>query len=200
VRRQRWQILNAALAEMELLPEVELAQLNSLLARVVAETAVFAAKSSAWAFQTRQQHGLKPPIAPLAPLAQFIEWRMDLGAFRDDAHLATWRKQYDTSPHDWEVMARIWQDQAKTPAGVSDDLARRGFSKLETAVSLDKLINLGWLTQEHDAYRMTEEGNWVRQTAEQQTNNIFYGPWSTLTPSELKAVQQLLKTVSSKIN
>lgn len=196
VRRQRWQILNDGLAELELLPEAELAQLNSLLARVVAETAVFAAKTSAWAFQTRQQHGLRPCIDHLSPLAQLIELRMDLGAYRDDAHLATWRQKYNVSPHSWEVMARIWQGQPVTLDALSGELARRGFSGLETAVALDNLIKLGWLVQEHETYQLTGAGNSARQTAEQQTNHIFYLPWSVLNSDELESVNQQIEAIS----
>jgi hypothetical protein len=189
VRQRRWQILNGALAELVLLPEAELAQLNALLARVVVETAVTPTKASAWAFHTRQQQGLRPPVAPLTPLAQFIELRMDLGAFRDDAHLATWREQHDVSPHAWEILGEVWQNETAVLDDLVTKLARRGFSEGETAVAIEELISLGWLRQSQEKYHLTEEGHAVRQKAEQTTNEIFYAPWSILSPSELEAVQ-----------
>ena len=189
VRQRRWQILNGALAELVLLPEAELAQLNALLARVVVETAVTPTKASAWAFHTRQQQGLRPPVTPLAPLAQFIELRMDLGAFRDDAHLAMWRGQHAISPHAWELLGEIWQNETAVFDDLVSRLARRGFSAGETAVAIEELISLGWLRQSQEKYHLTEEGHAVRQKAEQTTNEIFYAPWSILSPSELEVVQ-----------
>ncbi len=200
VRRQRWQILNGALAEMALLPEADLAHLIILLERVVAETAVAAQQSSAWAFQTRQQHGLRSPIARLAPLAQLIELRMDLGAYRDDAHLVTWRDKYDVSPHGWELMARIWQSDSDTLDVLSKDLARRGFSRLETAVALEDLVKLGWLAQERDNYHLTKQGCNIRQETEQQTDKNFYAPWYVLDSNDLVTVQNLLEAISLKAN
>jgi hypothetical protein len=197
VRRQRWQILNGALAELVLLPEAELAQLNELLARVVAETAVTTTKASAWAFHTRQRQGLKPPVTPLAPLAQFIELRMDLGAFRDDAHLTSWREQYAVSPHAWEILGEIWQSETATLDELVSKLARRGFSAGETAVALNGLNQLGWLMQTQDNYHLTENGLAVRQQAEQTTNEIFYAPWTVLLPAELETVQSSLSVFQS---
>jgi hypothetical protein len=51
------------------------------------------------------------------------------------------------------------------------------------------LINLSWIKQAQEKYHLTEEGQTVRQTAEQTTNEIFYAPWSILSPSELEVVQ-----------
>ena len=192
VRRQRWQILNDALAELDLLPAAGLGQLNELLARVVAETAVTIAKASAWAFHTRRQQGLKPPVTLLAPLAQFIELRMDLGAFRDDAHLASWRGQHVVSPHAWEILGEVWQSETATLDELVSKLARRGFSAEETAVALKELIQLGWLKQVQQNCHLIEDGHVVRQTAEQTTNDIFYAPWSVLSPAESEIVQTSL--------
>ncbi|MAT99976.1 MAG: hypothetical protein CL608_22780 [Anaerolineaceae bacterium] len=189
VRQQRWQILNDALAEQVLLPGAELAQLNELLTRVVDETAVTTTKASAWAFHTRRQQGLKSPLSPLAPLAQFIELRMDLGAFRDDAHLASWRGPHVVSPHAWEILGEIWQNETATLDELVAKLARRGFSAGETAVALEELFSLGWLRQAQKNYHLTEDGRAVRQTAEQTTNDIFYAPWSVLSPAELEVVR-----------
>lgn len=196
-RWQRWQILNDALAELVLLPGAELTQVNELLACVVAETAVTPTKASAWAFCTRRQQGLKPPVAPLAPLAKFIELRMDLGAFRDDAHLASWRDQHAVSPHAWELLGEIWQNETAKLDDLVTKLARRGFSAEETAVAIEALIQLGWLKQAQKNYHLTEDGRAVRQTAEQTTDDIFYAPWPVLSLSELEAVQASLRAFSS---
>lgn len=188
VRRQRWQIFNDALSKLVLLPDGELERLNDLLMRVVAETAVTTTKASAWAFHTRQQHGLGPPVAPLTPLAHFIELRMDLGAFRDDAHLTAWRVQHDVSPHAWEILGEMWQNEMAILDDLVAKLARRGFPKEETADALTALVQLGWLKQSQENYHLTQGGHTVRQKAEQQTNHTFYAPWSVLSSSELKSV------------
>ncbi len=190
--RQRWHFLNEALADLALLPESKLVKINELLASVVAETAIYAETSSAWAFTTRRQLGLKPPVDALAPLAQFIELRMDLGAFRDDAHLAAWRIQHDVSPHAWEILGMIWSQQVATEDRLVEDLARRGFSQRETAVALKNLQKLGWVAQNVTEYSLTEEGQTIRETAEQKTNEIFYQPWSVLSTSELDVLQRHL--------
>ncbi len=194
VRQKRWNILNAALADLALLPEATLTQLNGMLARVVAETAVATTKEAAWAFHTRRQHGLRPPVEPLSPLAQFIELRMDLGAFRDDAHLASWREQHAVSPHAWEILGELWQGGTTLLDALLSKLNRRGFSQEETAVALDELVGAGWVKQKQQAFQLTSEGHAVRQDAEETTNNIFYAPWSVLSSSELENMQTLLDT------
>jgi len=192
VRQQRWQILHEGLAELTLLPDDDLAQLNALLARVVAETAATTTKSTAWAFHTRRQKGLKPPIEPLTPLAHLIELRMDLGAYQDDAHLTTWQRPYDVSPHAWEILSTIWQNRTATLDGLVKDLARRGFAQSETAVALQELVQLGWLQQERENYCLTDSGQAIRQEAEQHTNGIFYAPWSVLNTTQLETLAESL--------
>lgn len=192
VRHQRWQILNEGLATLTLLPDAELDQINALMARVVEETAVSTTRSSAWALHTRRQAGLRPRVAPLASLAQFIELRMDLGAYRDDAHLAAWREPYPISPHAWEILGTIWQSETATLSSLTAALGRRGFSETETAVALKELIRLEWLEQKQENYRLTELGRTVRHEAEQNTNLIFYSPWSILTAAELETLESAL--------
>jgi hypothetical protein len=191
-RQQRWHILNEALAGLALLPIDELMQVNELLASVVHEMAVSNTVASAWAFTTRRQLGLRPPVDDLKPLARFIELRMDLGAFRDDAHIAVWRGQQDVSPHAWEILGVTWSQKSVTQDILVEKLARRGFSVQETAVALKYLQKKGWMTKNDDDYCLTEAGQTIRETAEQRTDEIFYRPWSIFTTPKLETLQAQL--------
>lgn len=196
MRRERWRILNDGLAGLNLVPDETLAVVNGLLERVVAETAVSTAPSSAWAFHTRRQRGLKLPVSNLAPLAQLIELRMDLGAFRDDAHLASWCGKYEVSAHGWEILGKIWQQQSVGLDGLAADLERRGFSPKETAVALTQLCAQGWIQQRGENYYLTETGTAVREQAEQETDRFFYAPWSVLTVQELENLRSGLQELN----
>jgi hypothetical protein len=75
------------LAGLQPLPAAELDQLLSLLKRVVEAAVETPEPPRKWATMMRKMYGLKPP-AGSCRLWWFIKYCMDLGAYRDDAHLA----------------------------------------------------------------------------------------------------------------
>ena len=196
VRRQRWHILNELLTEVNLMATADLQRLLALLQRVVQATAVAPEPPAKWAMTTRWRHGLKLP-EDSHPWFHFIHYRMDLGAYRDDAHLATWREPLAITPPVWETFSHLWAEQANTLDTLFSQLARRGYPQSTYAAALQDLQQRHWIIKEDDVYRLTETGRIVRETAERQTNAYFYKPWSSLNDTEIGDLRSLLKQLVS---
>jgi len=195
IRQQRWQILNEILAEVNLLATADLQHLLALLQQVVEATAVVPEPPPKWAMTIRQEHGLKL-IENSHPLFRFINYRMDLGAYRDDAHLATWRNAFTISPSAWEAFSHIWSGQANTLDLLLQQLSRRGYPQSTYTTALQDLQQRDWVIKDGNSYRLTEAGQNIRQTAEQQTNDSFYKPWSILNHDEIEKLYTLLKQLT----
>lgn len=195
VRQQRWQILNELLTEVNLMAAADLQQLLTLLKRVVAATAVAPEPPAKWAMTTRWQHGLKLPQNS-HPLFHFNNYRMDLGAYRDDAHLATWRDPFTIRPPAWETFSLLWAGQAHTLDDLFLQMTRRGYPQSTYTKALQDLQQRKWIIKEGGIYRLTEIGQTIRETAERQTNTYFFMPWFTLNPKEIEELRSLLKQLA----
>jgi DNA-binding MarR family transcriptional regulator len=195
VQQQRCQILNELLTKVDLMATADLKHLLTLLRRVVAATAVAPEPPAKWAMTSRWQHGLKLPQNS-HPLFHFNNYRMDLGAYRDDAHLATWRDPFTISPPAWEAFSLLWAEQANTLDDLFSQLARRGYPQSTYTKALQDLQQRKWIIKEGDVYRLTETGQTIRETAERQTNTYFYMPWFTLSHQEIEELRSLLKRLA----
>jgi hypothetical protein len=170
----------------------EMDYLLAMLAHIVATTAAAPGPPDKWSLKTRLRRGLKPPPGS-SPLYWFIHYRMDLGAYRDDAHLATWRGVHGVTPLAWEITGALWSGQADSPETLTQVLGRRGFTAAEQTAALADLEQRGWIRQGEDGrYRLTEEGQQVRDAAEALTNEYFYTPWSILNEHEAEHLRHPL--------
>jgi hypothetical protein len=119
----------------------------------------------------------------------------DLVAYRDDAHLASW-KPLGVTGQEWETLTHLWHGDIVT----LDDLcarhcARRGYSCDSYAAVLRELIARGWVIEQNGSFRISEQGRRLRQEAETTTDRYFFAPWSSLTPAELEDLGRLLTRV-----
>jgi DNA-binding MarR family transcriptional regulator len=116
----------------------------------------------------------------------------DLNAYRDDSHLAAWRS-YDLSGAAWEALTNIWRDEAKSLDALVQSLERRGHSREDYAEALNDLVQRGLITEGSAAYRVTKQGQKLRQEAEDKTDEYFYAPWQRLSSREITDLRRLLR-------
>ena len=123
----------------------------------------------------------------------------DLAAFRDDVHLASWCA-YEVTGVAWEAFSHIhgrfiWGDPVTTAAALAQKLDFRGYDETAYRQALEPLVTRGWLTEADGVYRLTGKGEQVRQTAENETDRLFYAPW-LLDDTELAELKGLMEKVS----
>jgi len=136
-------------------------------------------------------------------LEQINRYLMDVIKFRDDAHMAAWKK-YDIPGYEWEAFSHIWGentwgDPVSTTKQVSEKLAYRGYSEREYEAALRDCCQRGLLVKHGDSYQLTEKGKELRQEAEEETDNIFFAPWNALFVPELKELNELLNEMRTKL-
>lgn len=120
---------------------------------------------------------------------------MDVQAFRDDAHLASWRDRYPVAGHVWETLSLLWAGLADDPVEIARRLAYRGvgYTVADYRAALETLVAAGWAQRaEAGGYVISEAGRAVREQAEKETDELFYAPWSTLSAAELEELLRLL--------
>jgi len=115
--------------------------------------------------------------AALARIDQAID---ELNAFRDDAHLATF-KPHKITGHTWELFTALWRDEVDGPAQMAEQRIHRGHDAEAYNLALLDLVRRGWVVEAAPGeYRVTESGQQVRQEAERLTDVYFYLPWTAV--------------------
>lgn len=138
------------------------------------------------------------PDTTYGPLAKIDQHLDDLNAFRDDAHLAAWQP-YEIDGRSWEAFTLVWEGKAQTAEDLAEKLPNRGYSAGDYAGSLAELVERGWLAPANGGYRLTEEGQQLRQAAEEATNHYFYTPWAILDENEQVQLRNLLIQLKLKV-
>ncbi|MCB8942271.1 MAG: hypothetical protein H6658_00715 [Ardenticatenaceae bacterium] len=126
----------------------------------------------------------------------------DLTAFRDDAHLASWHL-YEISGIAWEAFSHIdgrftYGHPITTTAELVQKLTYRGCDEAAYQRALAHIITRGWLTEADGTYHLTDKGTHIRQTAENETNRLFYTPW-TLDDAQLAELKGLMEIVNQAL-
>jgi len=119
------------------------------------------------------------------------QYLSDLSAYRDDAHLASWR-HHGVSGQVWETLTMVWRHEVKTLDELCARLQRRGFAREDYALALQELVERGWLAQDGENYSVTARGDALRLEAEEATNRYFYAAWDCLTEAEIEDLRDLL--------
>ncbi len=171
-------------------PEAQVERLAALLGRVIEASLARADPPGPWCLVHSRNRAPATDAPPLVQIFQYIE---DLNAFRDDAHMAAWRS-YDISGHAWEALAFVDIGQAATADTLFDQLAYRGYSRVEYAAALEELGRRGWIERsgEDAGYGATAAGRAIRAEAEERTNSAFYAAWSCLSQAESAELHRLL--------
>lgn len=175
------------LGEIEALPVERMSQVEELLGRIVQACLEAPEPEDKGVLLTTHRGHPGEVYAPLARIDQHMD---DLRAFRDDAHLASWRP-YDISGHAWEAMTLVWRGEAHTAEELAGR-AFRGYSVEDYAETLEGLAGRGLLEKTEQGYLVTEKGRALRQEAEEATDRYFFVPWSCLGHGELVQLHWLL--------
>lgn len=172
---------------------VDVERMNALLSKVVAHCKESAIANGIHAvyLAERSKHG--------TPLAQ-LDYIYDcLNAFRDDAHVYSWREARVTGPA-WEAFTLIWRGDAQTMAAVGEQLAFRRISAEAYANHLQELVRRGWLTIDEDGVcTLTEAGKEERELVERLTDRHFYGAWDVLSQAELDELRGLIQAFDAAL-
>jgi hypothetical protein len=178
----------ATMAALEPIPPDELERLAALLGRLVESSLAAPEPPGRWCITWSR----RSDPGGATPLVQRIDqYLSDLGAYRDDAHLAAWQP-LTVDGRAWETLTVIWRGDAATLDDLAQKLSRHGYSRAEYGEAVDDLVARRWLTEAAGAYRVTSAGHDVRQAAEDLTDDYFYAPWSCLDEDELAQLQDLL--------
>jgi DNA-binding MarR family transcriptional regulator len=184
------------LSALEPLPRVEMERIMSLLSRIInaALTAPEPADKSCLVVNRHSDPGVESH-----PLYRFMQYSADLGSFRDDVHLSTWRPLGVSGPG-WEAFSFIWRGDAHTAAELVEKLPHRRVDEAMYTAAIQDLIQRGWVEVVEGNYQVTEQGKTVRQYAEDETDRIYYAPWSALSPAELDELGTLLIRLRDHLN
>lgn len=176
------------MAELEPLPKGDMERLTYLLKRLVMTTsAAPEPREKRYLIASRRlDPGEDAPI-----VARIDQYLTDLIMFRDDVHPAAWRR-YNVNGPTWEVFTLIRNGEAHTLEELSQRLERRGHPPDLIPQSFQDLVARGWIAKENGGYRATDEGSRLRQEAEDETDRLFYAPWSCLSEAETAELRDLL--------
>lgn len=170
-----------AMAPLQPLPGAELSRLDALLRRLVEACEAAPEPPGKYCLQLSRR------IVPsnTAPALAWIDQHLsDLNAYRDDAHMESW-KRHGISGAAWEAFTYLWRGQAQTLAELCDKLAFRGHTHEDYAEAAADLLARGWVATEGDGYRLTAGGRTVREDAERTTDAYFFAPWACLDAREV---------------
>ena len=162
--------------------------LRSLLLRLVQASMVSTDPVSKWSIIYSRRLDMNPDASHLVKVDQYLS---DLGAYRDDAHLASWR-HHEVSAHAWEILSVIWEDKAQDFDGVVEALKMRRWLENETKKAVDVLVQKGWIV-EKEGLHLTDQGREIRDVAEALTDQYFFSPWEVLSGTERNHLEKLLK-------
>jgi hypothetical protein len=186
--------VRAAMDSADPLSRKESKQLSDLLTRLVEKSLNTPAPPDTWAI--RHSYKLMPEPNPPLP---FIEQAIScLAAYRDDAHLAAWRKSGLTATA-FEALTLLWRNQANSLDGIYNKLFFRGHS---TQVYLDAVTELkshNFVTGPTRILHVTEAGRSYRDQVEDDTDRYFFAPWSCLDDSEKNELESILTNLRDNL-
>jgi hypothetical protein len=127
---------------------------------------------------------------------------LDLFAYRDDAHLSASRPHFNQAGIVWMVLGALWNKDAVTAKQMAEKMTFRGYEVSDYEVALQATVEIGWVEVDGraDAFRLSQEGQGLREQAEQLTNEYFYAPWSVLMQDEIDELYDLLIKLRDELN
>jgi hypothetical protein len=186
----------AAMASLAPLPTQDLIHLEAFLQVRVQASLLAAEPPGKWCIQ--HSHASTPAMeAPI--MARIDQYFSDLLAYRDDAHLASW-KPYEINGHTWDVLTLLWLNESESIDSVMQKLVRRGNSFEQTEEAFRALVRMHWANYSLDFYTITREGREERQKAEELTDTYFYAPWKDISEKDLEDFVDLLLKYKQGLN
>ena len=185
-----------ALGSLEVFPTSEGERLTALLKRLVDAAYQAQEPPEKWALLHRFRVATEASSLP----AQVREYLMDLFAYRDDAHISAWMP-YGVQGPAWNAFTSLWRGDATSPAQLAEQAAFRGYTATDYEEAIQELLRRGWV-EEADrpgTYRVTRQGQALRDAVEQLTDGYFYAPWSSLSESEIVELRGLLTRLAESL-
>lgn len=170
------------------LPDADLARIYELLDRVVQHVPELPepAEKLAFSWAEKFDRGVSSPL-----MMRVRRRLLDLLAFRDDVHVAAWQP-YEVDGQSWESLTLVWRGEARTAAELAEKLPYRNYTEEAYAAALQDLAARGWIAKGQDGYAVTDEGDRLRQEAEEATDRLFDPAWSVLGNAETEELRGLL--------
>lgn len=138
-----------------------------------------------------------------SPAAIAIEqYLTDLSRFRLDCHRSVWQ-QTEVSGTAWEIFTMIWNGTANNLQLMRKILQHRHHTLETFSQSLQELIRLGWIAEvdgKAGQYKVTPEGDVLRNEAEDATNALFFPAWSRVGEFELAETFGLLAELKDTLS
>ena len=183
-------IAREAMTAADLLPLSEAQTLAELLERLVKKSLDTPRPPNTWSIAL--SYKLMPSIDTAMP---FIEQALTcLSAYRDDAHLASWRSS-GLSASALECITLIWRGQVGTLNEITEKLSFRGHPDKVYIDALAELRARSYISGYRNALRLTDEGKSFRDGVEALTDQYFFAPWTCLTEGEKTHLAQILSSV-----
>ncbi|GCE12392.1 helix-turn-helix domain-containing protein [Tengunoibacter tsumagoiensis] len=180
----------AYLASLEVTPSISLSALvGALMERVYGSWQ--AQEPLIKAHQARTQRRLSVERAPA--LVQ-IEWAvLGLWEARDDAHIAAWRAYRFSGPV-FDILSRIWSKETQTLPGL---IAILGESQHPADIQqgIQELIGSGYSILVDDHFKLTRQGQEIRDEIERETDRIFFSSWSEIADDKVIWLSEQLREV-----
>jgi DNA-binding MarR family transcriptional regulator len=181
--------------QLEALPEADLKRITALLAKVARKAQDLPEPPKKWALSW----GAKFDRGPDAPaMVQVRRKLLDLLSYRDDAHITAWLP-YGAGGQVWEAFTYVWRGDAGTAADLVEKLPYRHYDEDAYAAALHELVSRGWSVQQGEIYVATEEGNRLRQEAEDATDRYFDAAWTGLSEAQTEELKGLLERLAEAL-
>ncbi len=180
------------LTQMSPLPAKKLGWLAALLWKLVEASLAAPEPPGHWclAHSRIMDPGLEAPI-----MVRIDQYLSDLAAYRDDAHLASWKDSGVDGPA-WDALTCLWRESPLFLEDIFSKLKRRGWEKADYALRLDQLIQKGWVSQDGLTFTILPGGKEIRQQAENLTDEYFYRPWKSLSDDEMNELEDMLNNIA----
>jgi len=114
-----------------------------------------------------------------------------LAAYRDDTHVVAWQPSGLSGPA-LESLTLLWRGQADSLNALRKRLVRRAHPRQVYRDALAELRGRGFIDGPDEASLVTENGRTFRQQVEDETDRMFFAPWSCLDPADKTELGDLL--------
>ncbi len=192
--------VRARLASLRPLPAADLARLAALLDALVAAGVAPGRLTDRACAAASGTLGPNPESALLARAAWSVE---ALTNQRCDAHRAAWQPLGVSGPA-WETLTWLWEGRADSVAGLyawaNAQPFPRGFSAQAYNGFVTQLVQAGWANLDAaGAATITQAGRAARAAAEADTEALFFGPWSVVSPTDLAELHHRAQSVTAAL-
>jgi DNA-binding MarR family transcriptional regulator len=125
---------------------------------------------------------------------------VDLLAFRDDAHVATWC-EHQIDGYVWETFSYTWEGEAHTPAEMVEKVGEyRHYDEADYTAAYEELVKRGWAEEYDGRYELTDKGKETRQKTEDLTNEYFDTGFDLLSGEEMDELIDLLGKLAEALH